>query len=343
MSDSTELNYASFQNAVYPYCSDLSGIREYARKKVGLLDEMTKDFFDKYILLAAGLDETDVGIHLEGNVRKSGGVSESMLSRYRNGKEMKPGIVKAYLKKGTEERTKAHFEKYLLPTIGLNGEIGILYSLGQIIKNDDSIPQVYKEDFESLNAVETLAGFLARVFVFVITRSKDPKVALATEEDKENKLHPMVEQVIRDITIRGESDMLIPVLDLLELCLSDDTEEYERIGMREHDRIAFLDKTKNLIDTLDKEHRVKYHELMMMQFTIEMSRYLALRERGYDELLEKYGMRKDQTCSISVGENPGFVAAELSGGVHIQYDNSQPSHAGLVSQKITLDDSDKIE
>lgn len=335
MSDSTELNYASFQNAIYPYCSDLSGIREYARKKVGLLDEMTKDFFDKYILLAAGLDETDVGIHLEGNVRKSGGVSESMLSRYRNGKKMKPGIVKAYLKKGTEERTKAHFEKYLLPTIGLNGEIGILYFLGQIIKKDDSIPQVYKDDFGSLNAVETLAAFLARVFVFALTRDKDPKVAFAAENDKENKLHPMVEQVIRDITIRGESDMFLPVLDLLHLCLSDDTEEYEQIGMREHDRIAFLDKTKNLIDTLDEDHREKYHHLMMKQFTLELGRYYTIRDRGYDELLKKYEIRKDQVASVSVGENPGLTLFEIPYGAHLKIDNGtgETIAGGFVSYK----------
>ena len=186
-----------------------------------------------------------------------------------------------------------------------------------------------------MNSVGTLAAFLARVFVFAITRDKDPKVALATENDKEKKLHPMVEQVIRDITIRGESDMFIPVLDLLELCLSDDTEEYEQIGMREHDRVAFLDKTKNLIDTLDKEHREKYHHLMMMQFTIELGRYHELQERGYDKLLEKYGIKKDQVASVSVGENPGLTLAEIPYGAHLRIDNGtgKTMTGGFVSYK----------
>ena len=55
VSDSIELNYASFQHAVYPYCSDLSGIREYVEKTIGPLDDMSQDFLTStyYWLLAS--------------------------------------------------------------------------------------------------------------------------------------------------------------------------------------------------------------------------------------------------------------------------------------------------
>ena len=343
MPEPCKLDYVSFQQAIYPYCSDLSGIREYVREKVGLLDVMTQEFFDKYILLAAGLDEADVGIHLEGDIRKSGGVSDSMLSRYRTGKSMKAGIVKAYLKKGTEERTKAHFEKYLLPTIVQNGEVGILYAIWQIIKNDDSIPQVYKDDFGSLNSIETLAGFLARVFVFVMTRDKDPKVALAIEDDNEKKIHPMVRQVVRDIVIRGESDMLIPVLDLLWLCRNPDTEEYERIGMRQCDRDAFLDATKELAPKLNKKYRKKYETLVAGRFVDELANLQHFQAEGVKELYEKYGIDNNQIKTISIGDNPGIISIAIGKGLTMNTWSNNPWVADIIIQGIENNEKDVDE
>lgn len=106
-----ELNYSSFEQAVYPYCADISRIDEYTRRKVGLLDSMTKDFFDMYILLAAGLSEDEVERLLEGGKRKSGGVTPDMLSRYRNGSKTNKGIWSAYLRKDAVSRTQEHFSK----------------------------------------------------------------------------------------------------------------------------------------------------------------------------------------------------------------------------------------
>ena len=65
----TELNYSSFEQAVYPYCSDVSQIGGYIKQKIGILDEMSRDFFDEYILLAAGLTDASVARMLEGGLK----------------------------------------------------------------------------------------------------------------------------------------------------------------------------------------------------------------------------------------------------------------------------------
>lgn len=272
MPEFSKLDYASFQQAVYPYCSDLSGIREYVREKVGLLEEMTKDFFDKYILLAAGLDETDVGVHLEGDVRKSGGVSESMLSRYRNGKEMKPGIVKAYLKKGAEERTKAHFEKYLLPTIIRNGEIGILYNVWQIIKNDLSIPQAYKDDFEALYAVETLAEYLAHVFVFSITRSESERIREIIDIEKNGFTAPHeTVKLIRNVQIRDDIAPLLERCKEIARMLKDDSlEEDKKTNLRNEASVIWHETHKYINqDELSKVDQAAYEAIEFASYTLE--------------------------------------------------------------------------
>ena len=148
------------------------------------------------------------------------------------------------------------------------------YDLWQIIKADETIPQVYKDEFEILNTKETLGKFLSEVYVFSLTRYKNPRILKAVVEDeKRTKIHPMVQQVIRDIAIRGKSDMFVPVLDLLYLCISDDTEEYERIGLRYPDRKAFIEATGDLRGTLDSEHALKYSRLLDTCYFHDLNEY----------------------------------------------------------------------
>ena len=150
----------------------------------------------------------------------------------------------------------------------------VLYDLWQIIKADETIPQVYKDEFEILNIKETLGKFLSEVYVFSLTRYKNPRILKAVVEDeKRTKIHPMVQQVIRDIAIRGKSDMFVPVLDLLYLCISDDTEEYERIGLRYPDRKAFIEATGDLRGTLDSEHALKYSRLLDTCYFHDLNEY----------------------------------------------------------------------
>lgn len=119
-----ELAYGTFEKTIYPYCVDVSGIQEKIIDRFSAINEpvetMTMDFFDKYILLAAGLDDADVDRLLEGIVRDTGGVTSAMLSRYRNSqnrKSINAGIVSAYLKANVVERVEQHFGEYLIPTL----------------------------------------------------------------------------------------------------------------------------------------------------------------------------------------------------------------------------------
>ena len=57
MDERKGLDYASFEKAVYPYCSDVARIKELFEIKSDS-PLMNRDFFDKYVLLAAGLTET---------------------------------------------------------------------------------------------------------------------------------------------------------------------------------------------------------------------------------------------------------------------------------------------
>lgn len=327
MNATFELSYSTFEKAIYPYCVDVSGIQEKIIDRFSAISEpveiMTMDFFDKYILLAAGLDDADVDRLLEGIVRDTGGVTSAMLSRYRNGKSVNAGIVKAYLKADTIERVKTHFSEYLVPTLVKGGELNVLYDLWQIIKADDSIPQVYKDEFEVLNTKETMTEFLAEGFVFSLTRYKNPRILKAiTEDEKRVKIHPMVQQVIRDVAIRGKSDMFIPVLDLLYLCISDDTEEYEQIGLRFPDRKAFVEATEPLRSTLDEEHLFKYSRLVTTCYLHDMNEYMRMRDEGFDELLKKYGFTHDQVSTLEIRDNPtGIIEIGISSGQHLRIDH----------------------
>lgn len=326
----SELSYGTFEKTIYPYCADVSGIQEKIIDRFSTINEpvetMTMDFFDKYILLAAGLDDADVDRLLEGIVRDTGGVTSAMLSRYRNSqnrKSINAGIVSAYLKANVAERVEQHFGEYLMPTLVKGCETNVLYDLWQIIKADETIPQVYKDEFEILNTKETLVKFLSEVYVFSLTRYKNPRILKAVVEDeKRTKIHPMVQQVIRDIAIRGKSDMFVPVLDLLYLCISDDTEEYERIGLRYPDRRAFIEATGELRGTLDSEHALKYSRLLDTCYFHDLNEYRRMRDKGFDELLKKYGFTRDQVSSVEIGDNPtGVIMVDVSSGSHYKIDH----------------------
>lgn len=215
------LDYSAFEQAVYPYCGDISRIGDYIKRKVGLLNFMTMEFFDEYILLAAGLSDDDVSRLLEGGARNSGGVSEVMLSKYRNRKASPQNIKKAYLQKEAIHRTQKHFEKYLLPTITRGGEYGILYDVWRLILQDESIPKVYKEDFEYFYSIEPLSAFLANVFVFAMTRSISVNVeAIEKHEKGRPSIHPDTAKAIRDVQIRGDlsslTEMAKKIIQLLD-------------------------------------------------------------------------------------------------------------------------------
>lgn len=265
----TELNYSSFEQAVYPYCSDVSQIGGYIKQKIGILDEMSRDFFDEYILLAAGLTDASVARMLEGGLKANGGLTGSMLSRYRTGKDSNKGIKKAYLLKGAISRTKKHFEKYLLPTIIDGGEYGILYDVWQIILHDESMPRTYKADFEYLYDTRSLAAFLANVFVFAMTRDMSVSIkAIETHEKLQPQVSHETARIIRDVQIRGDLSDFFKKIKKINGLLEKNVDSEISESIRQEAFMLWME-TRDFLneEQMDEESRNEYDTFVQKNYS----------------------------------------------------------------------------
>ena len=285
------LNYASFENAIYPYCSDVAKIKDLFEVKSDS-PLMNRDFFDKYVLLAAGLTAEDIDLYIEGGYRSSSGLTSSVLSRYRNNRARNAHIERACLKNGSRERIRGHFRKYLVPTVIENGEYYILYELWHVIRSDESIPEIYRKDFEALNNIETFVDFLTEVFHFALTRYESTEVRAIVEKEKQKKkVHPIVEEIIRDVQIRGDLTKLISTVKLIHIATSDETPEHIATGITWYDGAMLWRETHDYIDesALDEDTLSHYEGLKVISYILESNEFYELSRRGIDDITIKYG------------------------------------------------------
>lgn len=298
----SKLNYGSFEKAVFPYCSDISRIEDYIKRKVGLLDVMSMEFFDAYILLAAGLTDQEVERLIEGRGGKSGGLSEAMLSRYRNddGSKFNRGIAKAYTQKGSIGRTKEHFRKYLLKTIIRDGEYRILYDVWQLILHDETIPRVYRDDFEFYYGIDSLADFLANVFVFAVTRPFNENINVIGEHEKSHpRIHPDTARVIRDVQIRSDTDALVEKIKEISRLLDSETLDDKIRASLQYDAAMLWRETRSFVDVerMSDEERVEYELLGNISYSMEFDEaYVQSQNDFFDrvyKLDEKYDSSED--------------------------------------------------
>ena len=291
MDERKGLDYASFEKAVYPYCSDVARIKELFEIKSDS-PLMNRDFFDKYVLLAAGLTDEDVDLYIEGGYRSSKGLTSAVLSRYRNGRDRNVHIEKAYLKAGCRERIKQHFEKYLVPTVIENGKYYILYELWHVIKKDESIPDIYRKDFEALNNIETFTDFICEVYLFALTRYESSEVRDILEKERQKqKLHPLIEEIIRDVQIRKDPSKLISTIKMIHSAMDEESPERLMTNLTWYDGAMLWRETHEYINEseLDAETIYHYESLKSISFMLEVNEFRERSYSGLSDISVKYG------------------------------------------------------
>ena len=306
------LDYTSFEYIVSAHCKDLvaldkTRVNEITGKteRVYELSVVTQFYLDFNVLLPAGLtSEEEDDLIYRVNSEKKKPLGKTFLCKCRKDPGKLPRSIRtAYLAKdNSADLVKDAFDHDLIPLIHGEDQAKVIEELLLVIKRDDSIPKVYREKFKSYANKDTLAMFLAKIFVYVMTQDIDSDIiALKNAEKSHPEINPLIKRTVDEIKQFGRSSYYLPVLELLcafaEKYLPEFSENIKKEPSGDDftldDIIYFIEGSEDLYKTLTPDQRCRFEFSLMVLARTELSRrYLAEYEKASNqlkgELLRKY-------------------------------------------------------
>lgn len=292
------LNYAAFENIVYPRCH---GYIEYVNVTgTRVREKCTRQNVDLYVLLRSGYSDEDWNEYYPYSANDS-----SIKSRLSNMRRLSDGYkyirdyeIATYSAADVRDRVRPYFEKHLLPLISKTDRKQLIDDLHKLVGNDLTLPS---DEFHNISRAFETRDFLTIVteaFIISMIRETLPAdIAYRRYAPEDYGLFPEIEEYILATHENGFSqdafvdtlDWLHDKMDIFSEYHADDArmEEYVKTGWN---TVAFWKASYCLVDRnqFSDETKKKYERVRLNAFRFEADEFLwSIRATEY-EISKRY-------------------------------------------------------
>ena len=293
------LNYAAFENIIYPRCH---GYVEYVNETgTKVREKGTRQIIDLYVLLRSGYTEEDWEKYY--SYKADVYSLKPRLSNMRKPdigyKYIRDYEIDAYSVPGVQERVHKYFEEHLLPLISKTDRKQLIDDLYGLVDRDWTLPS---HEFHKLMRAFELGDFLTIIsesFVISVLRETLPaELDYRRFVPEDYELFPEFEDYLLEIHENGfDHETFVKMLDWIVDLLSDfDGKETEFVRMEAYvqtgwNAVAFWKATRSIVDEncFDNAVKEKYEIIRRKAFEFEVGDYLWSLRASAHEISERYG------------------------------------------------------
>lgn len=306
-----KLDYPTFEHILVKHCkcstrSIITGVAELSAVKV------SAENIDSYVLLPAALTESE---RVEYLGRDFKAITKDALSDFRRGViPVRDYIRRAYNKEEAVNLASNWFKEKLEILLSEERKKILLEDVWNIVENDLQIPDKYLKRFteEENRAAKTLVEnnneafyiFLADAYIFSVLR-----------EDilhDEVVLHPVLKQVLNDLSAKGNSSFLHALIDtMFKSVLIKEPDNNDNCIVKQENDTEFSDddfkafsmQALPYIGLLNEEYLHKFRVIQQFAISLDLEKASHSGHGGIGRLYDGYGFNDKNYQVISLGKN----------------------------------------